>query len=75
MPEFPEVETVARGLRPDILGRRILSVTLRKTDFIDDPPLLERHIPGRRIEAWSVTENSCCCGFRLSKTGRKFLQR
>jgi formamidopyrimidine-DNA glycosylase len=51
MPELPEVETVARGLRQTILGRRILSVTLGKTDFIDDPSALEQHLPGRRIEA------------------------
>ena len=51
MPELPEVETVARGLRLTVLGRRILSVTLRKTDFIDDPSLIVRHLPGRRIEA------------------------
>ncbi len=51
MPELPEVETVARGLRQAILGRRILSVTLRKTDFIDDPAALEQHLPGRQIEA------------------------
>jgi formamidopyrimidine-DNA glycosylase len=51
MPELPEVETVARGLRLTVLGRRILSVTLRKIDFIDDPSLLERHLPGRCIEA------------------------
>ncbi|HKV62424.1 MAG TPA: bifunctional DNA-formamidopyrimidine glycosylase/DNA-(apurinic or apyrimidinic site) lyase [Candidatus Acidoferrum sp.] len=51
MPELPEVETVARGLRQTILGRRILSVTLGKTDFIDDPPALEQNLPGRQIEA------------------------
>jgi formamidopyrimidine-DNA glycosylase len=51
MPELPEVETVARGLRRTILGRRILSVTLGKTDFIDDPAALEQHLPGRQIEA------------------------
>jgi formamidopyrimidine-DNA glycosylase len=51
MPELPEVETVARGLRQVILGRRILSVTLGKTDFIDDPVALEEHLPGRQIEA------------------------
>ena len=51
MPELPEVETVARGLRQTVLGRRILSVTLGKTDFIDDPVALEQHLPGRRIEA------------------------
>src|SRR5437016_7364703 len=51
MPELPEVETVAQGLRQTILGRRILSVTLGKTDFIDDPAALEQHLPGRQIEA------------------------
>jgi formamidopyrimidine-DNA glycosylase len=51
MPELPEVETVARGLRQTILGRRILSVTLGKTDFIDDPTALEQNVPGRQIEA------------------------
>src|SRR6266550_1680946 len=51
MPELPEVETVARGLRHAILGRRILSVMLGKTDFIDDPNALEQHLPGRQIEA------------------------
>jgi len=51
MPELPEVETVARGLRQTILGRRILSVTLGKTDFIDDPAALEQDLPGRQIEA------------------------
>jgi formamidopyrimidine-DNA glycosylase len=51
MPELPEVETVARGLRQAILGRRILAITLGKTDFIDDPVALEQHLPGRQIEA------------------------
>ena len=51
MPELPEVETVARGLRQSIPGRRILSVTLGKTDFIDDPAALEQHLPGRKIDA------------------------
>jgi len=51
MPELPEVETVAQGLRKTILGRTILSVRLGKTDFIDDPAALELHLPGRRIEA------------------------
>jgi formamidopyrimidine-DNA glycosylase len=50
MPELPEVETVARGLQLTIPGRRILSVTLGKTDFIDDPAALEEHLPGRTIE-------------------------
>ena len=46
MPELPEVETVARGLREVLPGRRILSVRLGKTDFIDDPAALEQDLPG-----------------------------
>jgi formamidopyrimidine-DNA glycosylase len=49
VPELPEVETVVRGLRGQLLGRRILSVRLCKTDFIDDPAALERNLPGSRI--------------------------
>lgn len=49
MPELPEVETVARGLQAAVAGRRILRVTLRQTDFIDDPAVLERELPGRHI--------------------------
>jgi formamidopyrimidine-DNA glycosylase len=51
MPELPEVETLARGLRTTIPGRRIVAVRLGKTDFIDDPAALEMHLPGRRIES------------------------
>ena len=49
MPELPEVETVARGLQATIAGRRIVSVTLGKTDFIDNPKEVERELPGRVI--------------------------
>jgi formamidopyrimidine-DNA glycosylase len=49
MPELPEVETVARGLQRAIAGQRILSITLGKTDFIDNPEALERELPGRTI--------------------------
>jgi formamidopyrimidine-DNA glycosylase len=51
MPELPEVETIARGLRRILPGRRILSVRLGKTDFIDDPAAIEREIPGTRFLA------------------------
>src|SRR5580765_131339 len=50
MPELPEVETVARGLQIAVAGRRIVSVTLRKTDFMDDPSAIERELPGKKIE-------------------------
>jgi formamidopyrimidine-DNA glycosylase len=49
MPELPEVETVARGLQREVAGRKILSVTLGKSDFIDDPDAVERELPGRTI--------------------------
>lgn len=49
MPELPEVETVVRGLQLLLPGRCILSVRLGKTDFIDDPAVIEQHVPGCRI--------------------------
>ena len=51
MPELPEVETVARGLQREVVGRKIVTVTLGKTDFIDDPAELEKGLPGRSILA------------------------
>lgn len=51
MPELPEVETVARGLQTLIAGRQIVSVSLGKTDFIDDPAVIEKELPGRSILA------------------------
>ena len=44
MPELPEVETVVRGLQKSVLGRKILSVWIGKSDFIDNPA----------VEAWLV---------------------
>lgn len=49
MPELPEVETVARGLQREITGRKIISVALGKTDFIDNPEAVESELPGRTI--------------------------
>jgi formamidopyrimidine-DNA glycosylase len=51
MPELPEVETVVRGLRAILPGRRIVRVRLGKTDFIDDPAALGEQLPGLRIVA------------------------
>jgi len=51
MPELPEVETVARGLQRQIAGWRILSITLGKTDFIDNPEEIEKELPGRAIRS------------------------
>ena len=49
MPELPEVETVARGLQREVAGRRVVSVTLGKTDFMDNPGEIERALPGAVI--------------------------
>jgi len=51
MPELPEVETVARGLQNALPGRRIQSIRLGKTDFIEDPAAIERDLPGCRVES------------------------
>jgi formamidopyrimidine-DNA glycosylase len=51
MPELPEVETVVRGLRAVLPGRRILTVRLGKTNFIEDPAALERDLPGSKVGA------------------------
>jgi formamidopyrimidine-DNA glycosylase len=50
MPELPEVETLARGLQRELAGRRVLSVELGKTDFMDNPAEIEREFPGTLIE-------------------------
>lgn len=49
MPELPEVETIARGLQRAVAGQRIVNVTLGKTDFIDNPDILESELAGRSI--------------------------
>jgi len=49
MPELPEVETVVRGLSALLPGRRIVSVRLGKTDFMDDPDALTAGLPGTRF--------------------------
>src|SRR5579863_8067184 len=50
MPELPEVETVVRGLQKSVLGRRILSVWIGKSDFIDNPAEFTR-LSGQKIAA------------------------
>ena len=49
MPELPEVETVVRGLRAVLPGRRIVGVRLGKTDFIEDPAAVSDLLPERSI--------------------------
>ncbi|MGE5325907.1 MAG: DNA-formamidopyrimidine glycosylase family protein, partial [Deltaproteobacteria bacterium] len=52
MPELPEVETVARGLRERGLARRISEVEVRHAGFIKGPPEdFVRCLSGSRITA------------------------
>ncbi|MEO7067672.1 MAG: bifunctional DNA-formamidopyrimidine glycosylase/DNA-(apurinic or apyrimidinic site) lyase [Rhodanobacter sp.] len=52
MPELPEVETTRRGIAPYLIGRRVLSVTLRRADLRwPIPPEISELLPGQRIEA------------------------
>lgn len=52
MPELPEVETIRRDLAPELEGRRIERVTIRKADLLLGPrtrPEFRRRVEGRRI--------------------------
>ena len=52
MPELPEVETTRRGIAPHLVGRRIVSVTLRRADLRwPIPREISELLPGQRIEA------------------------
>jgi formamidopyrimidine-DNA glycosylase len=51
MPELPEVETVMRGLKPVLEGRRIENVALRRDGLrFPFPPGFAERLAGRRIE-------------------------
>lgn len=51
MPELPEVETIARKLKPDLIGRTILSADLRwaRTLAIPSPKKFRERIQGQKI--------------------------
>jgi formamidopyrimidine-DNA glycosylase len=52
MPELPEVETIARKLKPDLIGRTILSADLYwpRTLEIPSPKKFKEQIKGQKIE-------------------------
>ena len=85
MPELPEVETVAEGLRQRILGRRIASLEIRHTGIIHGSPeefvaghrgaqLLPRVAHGQidlhRVDGGEKPRASLVCFFRLGMTGQ-----
>ena len=51
MPELPEVETIARKLEPDLIGKTILEANLRwaRTLALPSPALFKEQIRGQRI--------------------------
>ncbi len=51
MPELPEVETIARKLRPDLVGRTILSAGLRwqRTLATPSPKKFKEQVKGQKI--------------------------
>jgi formamidopyrimidine-DNA glycosylase len=51
MPELPEVETIARKLKPDLIGRTILSADLRwsRTLALPSPKKFKEQIKGQEI--------------------------
>lgn len=55
MPELPEVETIARTLRPALLGKTILSADLRwpRTLAAPSPAVFKKRLKGQQIESIS----------------------
>ncbi len=51
MPELPEVETIARKLKPDLIGKTILSADLRwaRTLALPSPKKFKQQIQGQKI--------------------------
>jgi formamidopyrimidine-DNA glycosylase len=51
MPELPEVETIARGLKPELVGKTILSADLRwaRTLSTPSPARFKKQIAGQKI--------------------------
>ena len=50
MPELPEVETIVRGLRPHLEGRRLVRVVQRRADLrFPLPENFARRLQGRRV--------------------------
>ena len=50
MPELPEVETTKRGISPQISGRTVTGVIMRRANLRWPMPELTRLLPGQRIQ-------------------------
>jgi len=69
MPELPEVETIVRGLRKRVIGRRILKVIVKNPRAVrpQKPTAFARPISGKVI--LTVSRNGKWICFRLSDDG------
>src|SRR4029077_3317099 len=65
MPELPEVETVVRGLRLSLPGRRVVEVRFGKTDFVEDSAAIAERLPGMRISDVKRLGKFICIGFEI----------
>ena len=52
MPELPEVETIARKLKPELIGKTILEADLRwaRTLAMPSPAIFKQQIKGQKIQ-------------------------
>jgi formamidopyrimidine-DNA glycosylase len=66
MPELPEVETIARTLRPALIGKTILSADLRwaRTLAFPSPAAFKKRVKGQQIE--SITRRAKFLDLQLS---------
>ncbi len=51
MPELPEVETTCRGVRPHLVGRTVMSLTVREDRLRWPVPAALKRLEGHRVEA------------------------
>ena len=82
MPELPEVETVVRGLAPDLIGRKVVSVWTDWPRALDgsEPHLMESALDGRPLQRIFRRAKYICLDFggiyvvvHLRMTGRLYL--
>lgn len=64
MPELPEVETVVRGLRPGVVGRRVAGVITDASGMVQAPRQFRQKLTGQRFER--IDRHGKWMFFRLS---------
>jgi formamidopyrimidine-DNA glycosylase len=74
MPELPEVETIARKLKPELVGRTILSVDLRwaRTLAIPSPRRFKELVKGLTITSISRRAKFLILKLQAAETGKAY---